>query len=488
VTTYVVNCEKAGVPAVALGFADQIGFARNTALIRGVPNIRWVDTPRTGTGAERAATFIDKLVPALTDPLTAKEKESGLYTPPPPPRIIFEGTLLDAQEFFQQTTPVSTCGNCPIAKYTDGLPIIIPTEEAVREMLTGTSHKPDEQIYSYTRDATTGAITKGTRPVTYAGGYNTTVEKVATVAVMAGCKPEYLPAELAVASGGGGSGSCPGTSGPSGQYFVVSGPFAKEIGMNAKHEAMDVGNPANMTIGRSAGLMTVAFGGCITGVVRSDSGNPIKTVCFAEDDEGLPPGWVGFNEDSGYKKTESVLGDGSVRESAVGEYAPSSFRGLIGEGYGGIARRLGVEGTPGPHNFLEYLIPMFTPAYANACKGGKTLVMHPNMAKSLYDYGFKTKAAVCQWMYDTYFITAGQLRQYGWYDFYTAAGENKEPLSGIKYKDLPDDTKLHVNGTNSPNQNCILVCLAGADEVCYTFPSTAGGGARPTPRSIDVWK
>ena len=55
-----------------------------------------------------------------------------------------------------------------------------------------------------------------------------------------------------------------------------------------------------MTLGRVGALMSVNFGGCITGVVRSDSGNPIHSVCFAEDVDGLPPGWVGFNEESTY--------------------------------------------------------------------------------------------------------------------------------------------------------------------------------------------
>ena len=65
-----------------------------------------------------------------------------------PPRILFTGTLLDAQEFYQQTTIVPAASNSPIAKYTDGLPIVIPTEEAVREVLTGTTHQPDELIHS----------------------------------------------------------------------------------------------------------------------------------------------------------------------------------------------------------------------------------------------------------------------------------------------------------------------------------------------------
>ena len=186
--------------------------------------------------------------------MTAKEKESGLYSPPVPPRLIFTGTLDDAQAFLQATTPVANCRNCPIAKFTDGLPVIIPTEQKVKEMLTGTSHKPDEQIFRYTVNATTGQIQKAATAVTYAGGYYTTVEKVAAVAVMAGCKPEYLPVVLAVATTGGGSTNCPGTSSTDSPIFVVSGPISKEIGMNSGQGALDYGNPPNVTMAEAPPL------------------------------------------------------------------------------------------------------------------------------------------------------------------------------------------------------------------------------------------
>ncbi len=483
---YVAACEKGGVPAVALGFADQISFARNTALINGVPNIRWVDVPRVGSGEERVNEFLDAAIEAVTTPLTDKEKESGLYVPPPPARILFEGTLDDAQEFFQQTTPVANCRNCPIAKYTDGLPIIIPTEEKVSEMLTGTSHSPEEEIFRYTRDATTGQIVKGTTPVTYAGAYKATVEGVAVVAVMAGCKPEYLPVVLAVATSGGGSTNCPGTSGPYGYYFVVSGPIAKEIGMNAGQNALDVGNPANMTIVRSAALMTVNFGQCLTGAVRTDSGS-MNRVAFAEDEEGMPTGWVTLGVEDGYKKTESVLGKyGHPNYWALVEFgnAPSSFRGLIGEGYGGIARYLGVEGIPGPHNFLAAILPKVIPFHV----GGISLIMHPNMAKSLYDYGFTTKAAVAQWIYDTYYITQGEFEKYGWYDFQTGGGLKEDPITGIPYIDLPDSHQHHALGPKP--DTCIIVSNGFADELCWVVggASNTGYSARPTLYPIDPWR
>jgi hypothetical protein len=269
----------------------------------------------------------------------------------------------------------------------------------------------------------------------------------------------------------------------------VSGPIAKEIGMNAKHNALDVGNQANMTIGRSGAIMTIALGGCITGVVRSDSGGPMRENCYAEDSDMLPPGWRGFNEESGYKKTESVIGKhGNVNGIFAKEYAPSSFRSLIDSGTGGMARRLGIEvngvGIPGPHNFLEYVIPNTIPQAANCAEGARMMCMHPTMAKSLYDYGFKDKKDVYQWMWDTYFVTKAVFYNYGWYDHRTAGGANIESVSGKPYKDLPDDYLIHVCGTSGPFNNCIVVAVEGADEVCWQY----AGAGRPSAYPVDVWK
>ena len=64
--------------------------------------------------------------------------------------------------------------------WTDGLPVVPPNEERVLAMLQGTSRAPDEIIATVPPDLTP-----------------CTVEKVAINAVMAGCRPEYLPVVLA---------------------------------------------------------------------------------------------------------------------------------------------------------------------------------------------------------------------------------------------------------------------------------------------------
>jgi hypothetical protein len=489
--------EIAGIPTVTMGYADQINFFDNTVLINGCPGARWIDVPRYGSGEERVATFYDKIEEALTSPITAEEKQSGLYQPPAPPRIAFEGTLDEAQEFFQQTTLVENCRNCPIAKYTDGMPIIIPTEEKVAEMLTGTSHDPNEQVATQYDIAGWGGVTPAGSPIIYCRTYTTTVEKAAVCAVMAGCKPEFLPVALAIATAGGSITSCPGTSGPGGVgAFCVSGPIAKEIGMNAGQNALDVGNQANTTLGRFAALISINAGGAITGLVRTDSGNPIHSLCFAEDIDGLPPGWRGLNEEStyikdgenvNYTKDESVVGRVGYRWALVGNlHSPGSTRQLP-EGYGGFARyiqnRLGLpEGTP-IYNWLDGYVPVMTQAVGRP--GGRTFIMDPYMALMLYDAGFKDKVEAYQYLVDNFFITAYYYSTSGWWDFVTDAGRRTESTSGKTYGWLAEndpDYPIPAFG-NNPMSICFIVSAGFADELCHIWE-----GGRPSAYPIDPWR
>ena len=496
---WLCKVEKAGIPGVCIGFPDQINYARNIALQNGVPNVRWIDTPRTGTGSEAVAVFYEKVAKALTDPLTAKEKESGLYSPPAPPRVLFEGTVDEAQDFLQQTVSVENCRMCPISKYTDGLPVIVPTEEKVAEMMTGTSHKASETLaHPLARSATTPAGSQ----IVYSMQYNCTVEKVAVCAVMAGMKPQYLPVALAAACAGGQTTNCPGTSSSAGYLWVVSGPIAKEIGMNAGQDAYDVGNRANMTIGRVGALISVAIGQCITGIVRTDAGNILHSVCFAEDVDGLPAGWEGYNEEStyydtakkasvNYTKTQSVLGKFGVRGSMVHTmHSPGSTRALQ-SGIGGFARyvlaEMGqpeLENPPGTDKFVP-LNPLmgwtYTVAHMDSA-GGRTFLVDKNVAGFILNAGFKKKADIYKWLWDTYFITVGEYRNMGWFSFATNEGKFNEPVSGIPYNNLPKDWPLHAYGS-SPTGNCVIVSNGFADENVYTVM-----GGRPSAYPIDPWR
>ena len=256
--------------------------------------------------------------------------------------------------------------------------------------------------------------------------------------------------------------------------------------MNSAQEAFDVGNPPNMTISRISNIITVNFGQCITGVVRTDSGNPFHGWAFAEDEAHLPQGWETLGEDQGYNKTDSVLTKVSIHEGAtVQEYAPSSFRSLIGQGSGGMARRIGVEGIPGPHNYLEYVMPIYITESPNGLLASRVLLMHPNMAQSLYDFGFKTKAAVYQWIADTYKVPASLVKASGWYEFGRSGGESMYTMPDgkqVAWKNMPDDYMVQAIGTNA-RSNCIIVTIANADEMTWTLFGSRGG-----TNSIDAWR
>ena len=159
--------------------------------------------------------------------------------------------------------------------WSDGLPLVPPTEERVLRMLTGTARDPQEVI---------GLVPSDLVPAT--------VEKIAINAVMAGCKPEYLPVVLAaveaVLDEPFAMHGVLATTMYVGPVIVVNGPVRKQIGMNARGNALGQGNRANATIGRALQLVIRNIGGGRPQEVdRATLGNPGKlTYCFAEDEEG----------------------------------------------------------------------------------------------------------------------------------------------------------------------------------------------------------
>jgi hypothetical protein len=121
-----------------------------------------------------------------------------------------------------------------------------------------------------------------------------TVEKIAVNAVMAGCRPEYLPVVIAAVEA-----ACNdtfnmhgvlATTMPVGPVIIVNGPIRRAIGMNSAGNVLGQGNRANLSIGRALQLVVRNVGGGKPqGVDRAAHGNPGKlSFCFAEDEEGSP--------------------------------------------------------------------------------------------------------------------------------------------------------------------------------------------------------
>ncbi|WP_237133885.1 thioredoxin family protein [Pseudohongiella sp. O18] len=168
---------------------------------------------------------------------------------------------------------------CYARGWSDGLPVVPPTAVRVLRMLKGTQRDPQEVI---------GIMPPDLVPCT--------VEKVAINAVMAGCKPEYMPVLLAALEAAldddfGLHGLICTTMFGS-PMIMVNGPIAKAIGMNSGNNALGQGNRANATIGRALQLIIRNVGGGRPGEIdRATLGNPGKyTFCFAEaeDSDWLP--------------------------------------------------------------------------------------------------------------------------------------------------------------------------------------------------------
>jgi hypothetical protein len=190
--------------------------------------------------------------------------------------------------------------------WSDGLPVVPPTPVRVWRMLQGTRRDPHEVL--------------GQMPPDYEA---VTVEKVAINAVMAGCRPEYMPVLLAAVEAVLDDAFCLhgviATTMFIGPIVIVNGPARKAIGMNAGVNALGQGNRANATIGRALQLAIRNIGGGKPGGVdRATLGNPGKLgFCFAENEE--VSSWEPLSVELGLP----------VGRSAVTLYAGYGVQGII---------------------------------------------------------------------------------------------------------------------------------------------------------------
>lgn len=184
--------------------------------------------------------------------------------------------------------------------WTDGLPVVPPTEALVREML---EESPLEAR------AVLGRMepAKGT----------VTVEKVAANAVMAGCNPEYFPVVLAAVKAllqpqfHVGSTVC--TTGGAAPVLIVSGPLAEKLKINSGTACFGGNVKANGTIGRAVRLTMRNLGGAKPdGMEKSTLAWPGKiSMCFAENDSRSP--WEPFRIDRGYASDLTIVSAVAVR-------------------------------------------------------------------------------------------------------------------------------------------------------------------------------
>ena len=178
--------------------------------------------------------------------------------------------------------------------WTDGLPVVPPTPERVSAMLEAARLDPKHQIAFITHRSV-----------------SVTAEKVAVNAVMAGCKPEYMPVVVAAVEGIGDpawSYHGPGTStGGAAVLMIVNGPIAKELEINAGDNLFGPGWRANLTIGRALRLVMRNVCGSLPGLLdRGTLGHPGKLSYVIAENEAESP-WTPLHVERGFQPSQSTV-------------------------------------------------------------------------------------------------------------------------------------------------------------------------------------
>jgi hypothetical protein len=316
--------------------------------------------------------------------------------------------------------------------WTDGLPVIPPTQERVEAMLAG--HDPDEFL---------GEMAPAMARVT--------LERVAACAVLAGCRPEYFPVVVAAVQASlepsfnvGGQAV---TTQPVGQVIVVNGPVREAIGLNGSTGALGPGWRPNMTIGRALRLVISLTGGGFPGRLdRSALANPGKVgLCFAEDEEVSP--WEPLHVERGHDAGRSVV-------TVFGADAPLSVSDHRSTSPDELARVLGeAAGATWSPNWWPL--------------GGTSLfVLCPEHARSFAEWGW-TKQRLREAMFEATRRPAAQLR---W-------GETTPLVQAA-----PDDQL--VGKWSSPEDIVIVVAGGEAGRFSAVFGPCLGMDAQPISREV----
>ena len=190
--------------------------------------------------------------------------------------------------------------------WSDGLPIVPPTEERVEQMLSALRRDPQDVI---------GIVPPRWAPAT--------VEKIAINAVMAGCLPQYMPLLIAAVEALTDARlnlyALQATTGGPAIMLIVNGPIRKELNINGGANVLGEGWRANATIGRCIRLIQRNIGGSYPGTTcKATLGWPGKyALCIAENQEASP--WEPLHVERGFDANASTVtaisADGSVRAS-----------------------------------------------------------------------------------------------------------------------------------------------------------------------------
>lgn len=280
--------EKRNKPVLVLANKDFVNDARSASSSKDMPSLRVVGIPvpcecSSTTQVEKGIKeSMDDIISGLVRPLSPEEKSPKEREVEESAKTVFKGNLEEVNKFFYKRG------------WTDGLPIIPPTEAAVTEMLRGTDLPAD-----YVVGEMVPRMGKAT------------VEKIAINAVMAGALPIYMPVLIAAVRAlidSRWDSSVPTVStGSWAPFWIINGPVRADLRINCSWGAMSPGDIANAAIGRAMSLITKNIRGVRKGIEDMGClGNPCKySMVIGENEEESP--WEPLHVEQGFNKNESAI-------------------------------------------------------------------------------------------------------------------------------------------------------------------------------------
>jgi hypothetical protein len=322
--------------------------------------------------------------------------------------------------------------------WTDGLPIVPPTEPRVRAFLARTARDPREVV--------------GVLPPRQG---EATVEKIAANAVMAGCRPDYFPVVLAaieaLADPLFNLDSVQATTHPVAPLIVVNGPIARTIGLQAGYNAFGQGFRANVTIGRAVRLVLMNIGGGLPGSGdRATQGSPAKIAsCVAENEAESP--WEPLHVEAGLPADTSTV-------TAFGAEGPHNIQDHFSNTALGVLRTVaGAMGQAGSNNLLS--------------RGGPLLSLGPEHAATIAKEGY-SKQQVKQFLFEHARFPLHRL----------GLEYQRQQIERWGVVDAPD-TMVPI--VRRPEDISVIVVGGAGKHSCWQ--PTFGDGTRWTRREIGRW-
>lgn len=223
---------------------------------------------------------VDRIVEALTRPLESPAPSAKETSRPEEP--VFKGTLEEVNTFFHNR------------EWSDGLPIMPPTIDKVKDFLRYADRPPHEQIV-----------------VLPPGNLVATPWNIAVNGIMAGCQPKHMPVLVAAVE----AIADPaynleqiGTTGGLNPFLFINGPIIKQLGI--KYGVGLTCFQPNTTIGRALGLIIRNIAGLRPARQRMGTFGYFIPFVLAEDEEGSP--WEPYHVEHGFARDTSTVTAGGT--------------------------------------------------------------------------------------------------------------------------------------------------------------------------------